>query len=76
LSAADLRGPTTTTGSGPVPVSPARAGMLGGSKDLDEKRGCRRELGWSPPRTSPRKIDPAASPPEGVSSNQVCQGVK
>lgn len=33
LSAADLRGPTTTTGSGPVPVSPARTGMLGSSKD-------------------------------------------
>ena len=32
LSAAELRGPTMTAGGGPVPVSPARAGMLGHSK--------------------------------------------
>lgn len=32
LSAAELRGPTATGGS-PIPLSPARAGMLGGSKE-------------------------------------------
>lgn len=32
LSAAELGGPTTTTGGGPVPVSPGRAGMLGQGK--------------------------------------------
>ena len=32
LSAAELRGPTTTAGGGPVPVSPARTGMLAQSK--------------------------------------------
>jgi hypothetical protein len=32
LSAAEMRGPTTTAGGGPVPVSPARSGMLGQSK--------------------------------------------
>ena len=32
LSAAELRGPTTTAGAGPVPVSPPHAGMLGHSK--------------------------------------------
>ncbi len=32
LSATELRGPTTTAGGGPVPVSPARAGMLRDSK--------------------------------------------
>jgi len=32
LSAAEIRGPTTTAGGGPVPVSPARSGMLGQSK--------------------------------------------
>ena len=36
LSAAELRGPTTT-GGGPVPVSPARAGMLCSSKDENAK---------------------------------------
>lgn len=30
--ASELRGPTTAAGSGPVPVSPAQAGMLGHSK--------------------------------------------
>lgn len=37
LSAAELRGPTTTTGGGAVPVSPAQAGMLGNSKSANEK---------------------------------------
>jgi hypothetical protein len=37
LSAAELRGPTTTGGAGPVPMSPARAGMLGASKDTHTK---------------------------------------
>jgi hypothetical protein len=37
LSAADLRGSTTTTAGGPVPVSPAPAGMLGQSKGSDAK---------------------------------------
>ena len=37
LSASDLRGPTTTTGPGPVPVSPAQAGMLGNSKGDNNK---------------------------------------
>lgn len=41
LSAAELRAPTTT-GGGPVPVSPARAGMLGESKDKDGNAGATR----------------------------------
>ena len=36
LSSADLRGPTTSAG-GPVPVSPAPAGMLGQSKDRNDQ---------------------------------------
>ena len=32
LSAAELRGPTTTAGGSAVPVSPAQAGMLGSGK--------------------------------------------
>lgn len=38
LSAAELRGPTTT-GGGPVPVSSARAGMLGSSKGEHDRGG-------------------------------------
>lgn len=34
LSAAGVHGPTTTAGGGPVPVSPAGAGMLGRSKGV------------------------------------------
>jgi hypothetical protein len=37
LSAAELRGPTTTNTGGPVPMSPARAGMLGQSKGTGPK---------------------------------------
>ena len=42
LNAADLRGPTTTTGGGAMPMSPATAGMLGreqGGSDRSAKDG-------------------------------------
>lgn len=37
LSAAELRGPTTTTTGGPMPVTPAHAGMLGPGKGDDRQ---------------------------------------